>query len=177
MSDAAAPSPAAEKPSGAKKVWGWAAAGFDWLVKAGGLAGVWLTVAALFQIWPFSGLPDVRIDVAASRVNSPGNDSAAAEYICLVNKGKGVDLLGWTVRDAEGDVNVLPDIVLLPDQSIRVHPGRGTNSETDVYGDEGTSQWNNTADTITFFDDSGNEIDSRAYGQSSESTPADCGTP
>lgn len=177
MSDATASSPTAEEPSGAKKARSWVAAGFDWLVKAGGLAGVWLTIAALLQIWPFSGLPDVRIDVAASRVNAPGNDKAAAEYICLVNKDDGADLLGWTVRDAEGDVNVLPDITLAAGQSLRVHPGSGTNPDIDVYGDNGTPQWNNTADTITLFDDSGNEFDSRAYGQSSESRPVGCGTP
>jgi hypothetical protein len=177
MSSAAEPAPIPEKPPGVKTAGKRASVAFDWLTKAGSLAGVYLTAAALFQIWPFSSLPDVRIDVAASRVNSQGYDRAADEYICLVNKEDGEDLLGWTLRDAEGDVNVLPDIRLDSGQSIRVHPGRGRNSETDVYGDKGTPRWNNTADTITLFDDSGNEIDSRAYGQSSENTPAGCGPP
>jgi hypothetical protein len=72
-------------------------------------------------------------------------------------------------------VNVLPDITLESEQSIRVHPGQGTNSQTDVYGDKGSPQWNNTADTIALLDDSGNEIDSRAYGQTPEHPPASCG--
>lgn len=137
--------------------------------------GAYLGVAAILMWPPFSGLPDVRIDLTASRVNAPGYDKAADEFICLVNKGDDAELLSWTLRDAEGEVNVLPDLTLEPEQSVRVHPGQGTNSQTDVYGDKGSPQWNNTADTIALLDDSGNEIDSRAYGQTPEHPPASCG--
>lgn len=147
------------------------------LTGLGGLAGVWLTYAAIFQIWPFSGLPDVRIDIVASSINSTGYDKAADEYICLINKGDRTDLLGWALRDAEGDVNVFSDIALDSGASIRVHPGRGRNSSTDLYGDEGTPRWNNTGDTVTLYDADGNEIDSQTYGQSSENPPASCGPP
>jgi hypothetical protein len=69
-----------------------------------------LAIAAAFHIWPFGESPDVRIDIAASQVNTRGYDNASDEYICLVNKSGGdVDLLGWELRDAEGSVSVLPD--------------------------------------------------------------------
>lgn len=141
----------------------------------GGLLGVYLTFAAAVEWWPFEGPPEVRIDIAASRVNSAGSDNPTAEYICLVNKGDGsTNLLGWTLRDAEHQVNVLPDVTLDSGQRIRIHPGEGTESSTDVYGKKGTAAWNNEGDTVALLDDSGDEIDSQTYGQIPESSTASC---
>ena len=148
--------------------------GFDLIAKVGGAAGALLTVAAILQVWPFGGgPPDVRIDVAASRVNPPGYDSASDEYVCLVNKDGDVNLLGWVVRDAEQQVNVLPDITLHSNQRIRIHPGEGTATSGDVFGHAGTT-WNNEGDTITVLDSDGNQIASATYGQAYETGVADC---
>lgn len=149
----------------------------EWALKAGSAFAIYLAIAAAFHIWPFSEAPDVRIDIAASQVNSRGYDNASAEYICLVNKSGGdVDLLGWELRDAEGGVNVLPDVTLASDQQLRVHPGEGRNTSTDLYGEGHAAVWNNTGDTVTLFDQSGNVIDSQTYGsRQSETVAAGCG--
>lgn len=119
----------------------------------------------------------MRIDVAASQVNTRGYDNASDEYVCLVNKSGGdVDLLGWELRDAEGNVNVLPDVTLASGQQIRIHPGAGRNTDTDLYGEGHAAVWNNEGDTITLLDQSGNVIDSQTYGsRPSETVAATCG--
>jgi|GEM_PF-1826915 len=148
----------------------------EWLLKAGSAFAIWLAIAAAFHLWPFGEPPDVRVDIAASQVNAKGYDSAVNEYVCLVNmSGDEVDLLGWELRDAEGSVNVLPDITLAPEQHLRVHPGGGENSGSDVYGEGEQAVWNNQGDTVTLLDESGNVIDSQTYGsRSSEETAANC---
>lgn len=153
--------------------------GLDLAVKLGSAAGAFLAIAAAFHFGPFSEPPDVRVDVAASQINPTGSESGSAEFICVVNKDGGdVDLLGWELRDAEGGVNVLPDVTLAPDQRLRVHPGGGTDSEGDVYGEGEDPSWNNTGDVVTLLDDDGNVIDTVAYGsRSAESTGASCEAP
>lgn len=137
----------------------------EWLLKAGSAFAIWLAIAAAFNLWPFGEPPDVRIDIAASQVDSKGDDDASSEYICLVNMSSDdVDLLGWEVRDAEGSVNVLPDLSLGADQHLRVHPGGGQNSSNDVYGEGDKAVWNNQGDTATLLDESGNVIDTQTYG-------------
>lgn len=149
---------------------------FEWVLKIGSGFAVWLAIAAPFQLWPFDEPPDVRIDIAASQVNSKGYDDARDEYVCLVNKsGEDVDLLGWELRDAEGSVNVLPDVTLESEQHLRVHPGAGRNSDTDLYGEGEAAVWNNSGDIVTLLDDEGNVIDSQAYGsRQTERYPASC---
>jgi hypothetical protein len=151
----------------------------EWALKAGSAFAIYLAIAAAFSFYPFSEPPDVRIDIAASQVNTRGYDNASNEYICLVNKsGDDVDLLGWELRDAEGSVNVLPDITLASDQQIRVHPGEGRNTTTDIYGEGHAAAWNNEGDTVTLLDQSGNVIDSQTYGsRQSETVAAGCGSP
>lgn len=148
----------------------------EWVLKAGSAFAIWLAIAAAFNFWPFGEAPDVRIDIAASQVNSKGYDNAADEYVCLVNMSGGdVDLLGWELRDAEGSVNVLPDVTLAPDQHLRVHPGGGKNSNADIYGEGEAAVWNNQGDTVTLLDESGNVIDSQTYGsRAAEAVAASC---
>lgn len=150
----------------------------EWVLKAGSAFGIWLAIAAPFHFWPFTQPPDVRIDIAASQVNPAGYDDASDEYICLVDKsGEDVALLGWELRDAEGAVNVLPDITLSPEQHLRVHPGEGRNTETDIYGEGHKAVWNNGGDTATLLDENGNVIDSQVYGaRESETVAAGCGS-
>lgn len=151
----------------------------EWLLKAGSAFAIYLAIAAAFHIWPFSEPPDVRIDIAASQVNTRGYDNASDEYICLANQSGGdVELLGWELRDAEGGVNVLPAVTLASDHQIRIHPGEGRNTSTDLYGEGHAAVWNNEGDTVTLLDQSGNVIDSQTYGsRPSETVAAGCGSP
>lgn len=97
-------------------------------------------LAFLAQVgwWPFDDYvrkDPVRIDLASSIFNAPGYDDPAREYVCLVNRsGASVDLTGWVLRDAERVVNVLPRFTLEADAAVRVHPGVGADSRSDLFG-------------------------------------------
>lgn len=110
--------------------------------------------------------PKVRIDTAASLLNPAGSDDPSGEYVCLVNEeDSAVDLTGWKLTDAEGVVNVLPQLSLGAHATVRVHPGGGderADTAVDLYGSEGTT-WNNGGDTVTLYDADGEEVDSRPY--------------
>lgn len=157
----------------------WFVAFVEALLKAGSLFAIWLAIAAAFHLWPFGESPDVRIDIVSSQVNPAGYDDASDEYICLINKSGGdVNLLGWDLRDAEGSVNVLPDVTLASENRLRVHPGEGKNTAGDIYGEGQAAVWNNQGDTVTLLDSDGNLIDSQTYGaRSSESIASRCGSP
>lgn len=79
-----------------------------------------------------------------------------------------------TYRQSRSDQ--FPDVTLDSGQQIRVHPGGGTDSSTDVYGESEAPAWNNSGDTITLLDQSGDGIDLEVYGsQSEEDAQASCG--
>lgn len=122
--------------------------------------------AWVFGYWPFLEEQPVRIDTASSMFNAPGDDDPAEEYVCLVNQAdEPVDLLGWVLRDGAGrDVNTLPDFTLAPEAHVRVHPGKGRNSTTDLFGTGGSPVWTNGGDSVTLLDADGQEIDSQSYG-------------
>jgi hypothetical protein len=86
-----------------------------------------------------------------------------------------VKLTGWVLRDAEGDVNVLPSFTLESGAAVHVHPGRGTNTQTDLFGEEGVPVWNNSGDTVTLLDSSGEQIDARSYSSREEGDGGGCG--
>lgn len=108
--------------------------------------------------------PRVEINLAASRFNPQDGRNAALEYVCLVNKSADeIDLQGWVLRDRVQEVNVLPEHVLPPGGHVRVHPGRGQDSATNLYGDT-RALWNNDGDKVTLLDRTGQTIDVQDYG-------------
>lgn len=110
--------------------------------------------------------PDVRISLADSRLNSAGDDNPSDEYVCLVShEDDPVSLAGWELRGAERRINVLPDFTLEPGAAVRVHPGEGTNSRRDLYGEKGSPEWRNEGGQINLFDSEGQEVDSVGYGE------------
>lgn len=143
-----------------------------------GLLLTYVAIAWPAHLWPFHGPaagPDVRIDVAGSRVDPPGYETAQAEYVCLVNaEDRAVSLAGWQLHDAERLVNVLPQFELAAHTSVRVHPGRGRDSRTDLYGTRSRPVWNNDADTITLLDEHGRTVDEATYGASAARARGAC---
>jgi hypothetical protein len=133
------------------------------------LVVLYVGVAGEVNWWPFLQPPDVRIDVAASRLNSAGADDPRDEYLCLVNEGdREVSLTGWVLRNAHSDVNTLPTFSLATGEGVRVHPGTGSNSPMDLFGDNASPQWNNDGGSVRLLDADGQVIDTRPYGPSKE---------
>lgn len=111
--------------------------------------------------------PAVRIDAAASLVNPKGDETAAEEYVCLVNEGaSAVDLAGWKLYDSEGVVDELGRIQLPPQGSVR------------IYGSGKAPHWNNSGDTITLRDAEDERVDSRPYpAREDGEVRGSCGAP
>ncbi len=136
----------------------------------------YLTIAGIFGYWPFPQPPNVQIDLASSRFNPQDDGGAASEYVCLVNEdGDAVELTGWVLRDAEGDVNVLPQFTLEAGAAVRIHPGPGRNSQSDLFGEGDSAEWNNDGDSVTLLSADGETIDSRSYGVREEGGGGGCG--
>jgi hypothetical protein len=94
-------------------------------------------------------------ELSLTEVNiSPGgqrNENVANEYIALTNVGEGtLNLSGATVTDRTGYRFQFPTgSSLNPGETIRVHTGKGEDSETDVYWGKKVKVWEDSNDIIT----------------------------
>jgi len=88
------------------------------------------------------------------------------EYIVLKNTGDGpVDLSGWRVKDGDGHVYEFPDGVTLGiGETITLHSGSGTQTETDRYWWADGPVWDDGGETIFVFDERGQKVYQRTYG-------------
>jgi hypothetical protein len=76
----------------------------------------------------------------------------ANEYVVVKNSGKvGLNLKSWTITTKAGKKLTLPSKALLPGKSVKVHPGTGRTTSTDLYLKRGAS-FGNTHDTLTMRD-------------------------
>ena len=104
--------------------------------------------------------------------NPPGTDNAANldnEWVQVTNKTDGtVNLRGWTVRDAAGNVYTFTTNVYLgAGKSLIVHTGKGTATTSHRYWGRTTYVWNNGGDTATLRTGAGKTIDSCRWGAGS----------
>jgi hypothetical protein len=60
-------------------------------------------------------------------------------------------------------VNELPGFELAPHAQVRVHPGPGRDSHTDLYGHAGRASWSNDGGTITLLDEHGDRVAQASY--------------
>lgn len=99
--------------------------------------------------------------------DASGNDNTNLndEYITVENTGsEPLDLSGWTVTDAVGHTYTIPSgVTLAPGESLTLHTGTGTNTQTDLYWDRSGAVWNNGGDTVTVTTESGTTAAQRAY--------------
>ena len=75
--------------------------------------------------------------------------------VVIANKGRGVSLHEWTLRDGQGNVYLFPDLFLGPDTEVRVHTGAGENTPQHLYWNRDTAVWDDPADTAILADPQG----------------------
>lgn len=92
-------------------------------------------------------------------------DNLTDEYVVFSNTGDAViDLSGWTVRDEAGKTYTFPDGVdVAPGESLTLHTGSGTDTESDLYWGMGSPVWNNAGDTVIVTNSEGTEILRESY--------------
>lgn len=105
----------------------------------------------------------VSISVHPDADGSDG-DNLNDEYVTLTNTGDTeLDLEGWTLSDAAGHAYEFGDVTLAPGDSITVHTGSGTDTETDVYWGSKRPVWNNDGDTVVVQNASGSVVAETSY--------------
>jgi hypothetical protein len=94
--------------------------------------------------------------------NSPGPDhgsnaSLNAEWVQLHNRtSRTITLTHWTLRD-KGSIHIYTfgTYRIKPGGYVKIHTGRGTNTQTNRYWGHGWYIWNNNGDTATLKNASG----------------------
>jgi hypothetical protein len=93
--------------------------------------------------------------------NSPGSDhgsnpSLNAEWVKLRNRtSHAVSLSGWTLRDRSHHVYQFGAYSLRAHGTVRIHTGRGSDSQANLFQDRSWYVWNNDADGATLKDANG----------------------
>lgn len=127
----------------------------------------------LLQAAPASAAPCVRI--YRIYYNSPGSDTGSnaslnAEWISLYNSCPTRRYLkAWKIRDAARHTYTFGSVTLGGHATVRVHTGKGTNTGTNLYWNQGWYIWNNNGDTAYLRDRSGALLDTCSYRDPSES--------
>jgi hypothetical protein len=99
----------------------------------------------------------VRSPVAIHEIfyNSPGSDrgsnaSLDAEFVDLHNSSASpVTLTRWTLRDAANHVYTFGTYRLGPHADVRIHTGRGANTQVNLHWKKSWYIWNNNGDKAT----------------------------
>ena len=102
--------------------------------------------------------------------DSPGHDtgnnkSLNDEWVVVINHGhRAKQLSGWSIRDRQGHVFKFPTFKLRPGKSVKLHTGRGTNSNKDLYWKQTGYVWNNTGDKAILKNKSKTVVDTCKWG-------------
>jgi hypothetical protein len=116
-----------------------------------------------------------RMQISEIYYNSPGPDNGSnrslnGEWVQLHNASRSrLTLTGWTVRDRAGHVYKFGTYTIKAHGYVKIHTGKGSNTQTDRYWGREAYVWNNNGDKATLRDNHGNEIDHCAYSDPSES--------
>lgn len=114
-----------------------------------------------------------RIQIHEIYYNPPGpdygsNSSLNAEWVQLHNtSGSRIALTGWTLRDAQGHVYKFGTYTIGAYGSVKIHTGKGSNTQANRYWGRSWYVWNNTGDTATVDNRSGSLVDRCSYSGSS----------
>jgi phosphatidylserine/phosphatidylglycerophosphate/cardiolipin synthase-like enzyme len=101
--------------------------------------------------------PDQQVTIATVVYDPPGDD-LAGEHVLLRNSGgRPVDLGGWTLRDEAGAIYTFPAVTLGAGAELRVWVKAGTDDAANLYWGRGQPVWNNSGDTATLRDVTGQE--------------------
>ncbi len=99
-----------------------------------------------------SGPPQVEIGQVL------GSGDLAMEMVVVRNRGGMVNLEGWTLSNATGNVFIFPALTLFPDTQVRVHSAAGESTPSDLYWGRTSPAWSG-GELLTLSDRSGAVVD------------------
>ena len=119
---------------------------------------------------PYDGsLSSGQGSIAVKRVHADAEgdeyDNLNDEYVVFENPGDGdIELTGYAVEDEAAHRYTFPDgFVLGVGDTVTLHTGSGTDTDTDLYWGSGSPIWNNSGDTVYVFDDTGATVETYSY--------------
>lgn len=108
-------------------------------------------------------LPPADIRIMFIEYNPPGPDEDG-EFVRIVNLGGTTQTMtNWTLRDIANHVFTFPGFSLPAGGAVQVWTGIGTNNSSNLYWESGAAIWNNTGDTATLRNNSGQVISVCSY--------------
>jgi micrococcal nuclease len=105
--------------------------------------------------------------ITSFHANAPGDDrnNVNGEYLRVANiSGEPRSLKGYTLHDADRQVFALPDLVVPPAHTVRIHSGKGQDARDPaqalaLYVGSDRPLWNNDADSAILKDPKGQLVD------------------
>lgn len=87
------------------------------------------------------------------------------EYVVFENTGsESIDLSGWTVSDEASHIYTFPSgASVAAGETVTLHTGSGTDTETDRYWESSSAIWNNGGDTVSVSAENGTLVVSKSY--------------
>jgi Flp pilus assembly pilin Flp len=125
------------------------------------------------------GPPKVVVDTSCScfdcdvpSAGKSGKSVTEDECVCFTSRESyAVDMTGWTVADSVEHSYTFPPLHVQPGASVRLHTGRGADSESDLYWGRGGGIWNDKGDTVYLRDAAGVLVDEYSYGRLAPPVP------
>ena len=104
--------------------------------------------------------PTERVVVEKMNYNAAGDDrdNLNDEYLTLINLGPDLQIEGWTVNDASGNVYRFGKYEWRTGTRVTLRTGSGVARSGVFYWKSETPIWNNAGDTLTLADGSGNTV-------------------
>lgn len=126
----------------------------------------------LWGFEPQGGRTTHGITVTQVHADAEGTerDNLNDEFIVLKNvRTDSLDLTAWQVEDAADHTYEFPsNYTLGPGESVTLHTGDGTNTQSDLYWKQGSAIWNNGGDTIAVSNPYGGEALNTTYDTDSQ---------
>jgi micrococcal nuclease len=114
-------------------------------------------------VWGAEGESPLKI--VTLEYNPPGDDTLSLneEYVVFAVLVSG-SLAGYSVQDQTGHRYDFADRTYLTGETVTLHTGKGTETETDLYwGASDAAIWNNDGDTVMVLDSEGHVVTSYSY--------------
>jgi competence protein ComEC len=132
------------------------------IISGGGVVDAAPTGTALVTDGGTHTASGAQLVLASVNADPEGDDSEnlESETVTIENTGRtAVDMSGWVISDVADNSYTVPDgFVLDAGASITLHTGSGTDSDTDLYWNRGSSVWNNGGDTVIIANNQGEDV-------------------
>ena len=90
---------------------------------------------------PPTSTPTPELPPQLEIVDVIGRGAPGVETVIIANRGRDLSLAGWTLRDAQGNAYIFPDLYLASGAEVRVHTGVGEDTPLHLYWGREAAVW------------------------------------